>query len=469
MAEPPLILTVDDDPDLVSLIELRIRRWGFAAASALSAEELWRFLDRQVPPVILMDVLLGDADGGQLVADVKDRFPSTQVISITRSQTVEAAVRCMKNGASDFITKPIDFELLRGAIDSALEVGSLSQKVDITGLAAGTVPSARETTSPRPQLTNQPPGILGRSEPMARLFDYMEKVATTEVSALILGETGTGKELVARALHEASQRHAGPFVAVNAAAVPHELIESMLFGHEKGAFTGARQAHIGYCEQAHGGTLFLDEIAEMNVEVQAKLLRFLQDHIVQPVGSRQSRKVDVRVLAATNTQPQEMIAQRKLREDLYYRLRVVSLQLPPLRQRHGDIPLLARHFLRRASERHGRAFRDISPQALIALDTYSWPGNVRQLEHFIEEAVVMHQGDLLEASMLPAEVFSSTPQVASAPGEVTETRLEARQRREKQTLISALETTEGRPEAAAEKLGISRATIYRRMKKYGLI
>lgn len=462
LAKPPLILTVDDDLDLVNLISLQIRRWGFEAASALSAEALWHFLDKQVPPVILMDVLLGDADGSQLVAEVKDRWPDTQVITITRSQTVEAAVRCMKNGASDFITKPIDFDLLRGAIDSALEVGSLSQKVRTVG----------KTTAPsidRPQLPNQPPGILGRSDSMAKLFDHMENMAPTEVSVLILGETGTGKELVARAIHDASRRHEGPFVAVNAAAVPHELIESMLFGHEKGAFTGARQAHVGYCEQAHGGTLFLDEIAEMNVEVQAKLLRFLQDHIVQPVGSRQSRKVDVRVLAATNTQPQEMIAQRKLREDLYYRLRVVSLKLPPLRQRHGDIPLLAGHFLRAAAQRHGRGFRDLSPQALTALETYVWPGNVRQLEHFIEEAVVMHRGDILEATMLPAEVFAAPSPDVTAPAEVAETRLHTRQQREKQAVIAALEETEGRPDEAAEKLGISRATIYRRMKKYGLV
>ncbi len=461
MAKAPLILTVDDDPDLVDLIDLKIRRWGYHTAGVLSAEALWDFLAEQVPPVILMDVLLGDADGAALVAEVKERWPATQVITITRSQTVEAAVRCMKNGASDFITKPIDFDCLRAAIASALEVGSLAQQGHRSVRADA--PQAKLDSQP-----SRPSDMIGRSAVMETLFERLASIAPTDVSVLILGETGTGKELVARAIHQSSSRSAGPLVAVNAAAVPHELIESMLFGHRRGAFTGARQDHVGYCEQAHGGTLFLDEIAEMGIEVQAKLLRFLQDHTVQPVGSQASRKVDVRVLAATNTRPQEQIAQGKLREDLYYRLRVISLQLPPLRQRQGDIPLLAQHFLHTAAQRHGRDFVELSRQATSALETYPWPGNVRQLAHFIEEAVVMHQGEILEATMLPDEVFSTLSVPILAEEEPAAQRRQDRKRDEKQAVLVALEEADGQVEEAARRLGISRATIYRRMKAHGL-
>ncbi|MDY7093520.1 MAG: sigma-54 dependent transcriptional regulator, partial [Acidobacteriota bacterium] len=376
----------------------------------------------------------------------------------TRSTSVEAAVRAMKHGAADYITKPLDYQRLRKAVVSALEVHQLSRR-RVEQEQAGPA-AARDRFH----------GLLGRSGAMSQLFQHIENVAPTDVSALILGETGTGKELVARAIHNASNRREGPFVAVNAAAIPHELIESALFGHEKGAFTGAREAHAGYCEQADGGTLFLDEIAEMDYAVQAKLLRFLQDHQVQRVGASRGRPVDVRVLAATNVDPVEEIRQRRLREDLYYRLRVVSLRLPPLRERGEDVLLLARHFLRRASERHQRGFRDFDAAALRQLEAYPWPGNVREMENLIEEAVVLHRGEVLTAAMLPRELVEggATGVAGLASTKDLEPRWSPRDERRREELRQALDEAGGDPESAGEILGVSRATVYRWMKKYSI-
>ncbi|MEM7350466.1 MAG: sigma-54 dependent transcriptional regulator [Acidobacteriota bacterium] len=450
MDDRSLILTVDDDPDLSAIIHLHLRRWGYAVAGAGSAAELRAFLDARrpengrlgepLPAAMLMDVHLGDANGSDLVAEVRRRHPGIPVIMITRDDEAKVAVRCMKGGATDYILKPLDFGHLRTVLDGVVEPPNLDYH-----------------------------GLIGQSPLMCQLYEVVDNAAPTDVSALILGETGTGKELVARAMHQASRRRNGPFIPVNAASIPRELIESSLFGHARGAFTGAHQATVGYCEQADGGTLFLDEIGEMDFDVQAKLLRFLQDHVVQPVGSSRTRQVDVRVLAATNVDPKQKIAERRLREDLYYRLRVICLQLPPLRQRQDDIERLALHFLQRSSARHRRSFTRIAHDALRALMRYPWPGNVRELENAIESAVVMHYGDALTADMLPAEVLGngcSSFSATAAPVPVPI--LSARQQAEKEALVAACERSGWRPESAARELGISRATIYRRLKKYGL-
>lgn len=450
----PLILVVDDDPDLVAVVSHHIRRWGHSSHGAGNAAELRAFLKHQQPDAILMDVMLGDDDGSDLVAEVKKRLPDVPVIMITRSTSLDQAVRCMRRGAADYITKPLDFERLERAVSSALEVGKWAR---------------RTQAAPAPGESYH--GLVGCSPVMRDLFSRIENVASADVSTLILGETGTGKELVARAIHRASPRRDGPFVAVNAAAIPHELIESQLFGHERGAFTGAGQAHVGFCEQADGGTLFLDEIAEMSFDVQAKLLRFLQDHVVQRVGARKARRLQVRVLAATNADLHRQIAERRLREDLYYRLRVVSLELPPLRRRPGDIRLLAEHFLHRAERRHRHGFARVGKDAARALEAYRWPGNVRELENVIEEAVVVHRGDELTATMLPAAIQRGEAPGSSlltGPWPVEQPALSSREQTERQAVAEALERCSGQVEDAAAELGISRATIYRRMKKYSL-
>lgn len=456
----PLVLTVDDDPDLTAIIAHHVRRWGYASAAVHSASELWKFLARRRPQMLLLDVFLGDADGSRLVSEVRRAQPQVPVVMITRSTSLEAAVRCMKHGAADYITKPIDFDRLEEAVRQALDVGRLAPDVAAPDVGA-TDEASPDSVRGKSARDAGSHGLIGSSPAMRRLFQQIDRLAQAEVPALLLGETGTGKELVARALHRASRRGASPFVAVNAAAIPHELIESLLFGHEKGAFTGAAQARAGYCEQANGGTLFLDEIAEMHFEVQAKLLRFLQDHKVQRIGATASRRVDVRVLAATHADPARQIAERKLREDLYYRLRVVSLRLPPLRERDGDIVLLAEHFLRRAALRHGRQLMRLAPAAIARLESYAWPGNVRELENMMEEVVVLHEGGELRPEMLPAEMRSIPVSPTSAPRN-------PREIEERRAVQQALAQAAGRPEKAAEMLGMSRATIYRKIKKYGL-
>jgi len=465
----PLILTVDDDPDIQAIVAAYVRRWGYESAEVGSAAALHSFLPTQQPEVILMDVMLGDADGSELIGTIKQQYPQIPVIMITRSTSLDAAVRCMRHGATDFITKPLDFDRLRDAIAGALELHRLRSR----STAAVPTPVPAFEIAPAPEsrsvaMTDEAfSGIVGRSPAMVDLFTVIDNVATTEVSVLILGETGTGKELVARAVHLRSARAAGPFVAVNAAAIPHELIESALFGHQKGAFTGALTAHCGYCEQADGGTLFLDEIGEMSFEVQAKLLRFLQDHVVQPVGSETARKVDVRVLAATNADPLAQIAERRLREDLFYRLRVVTLRLPTLAERGGDVLLLADYFLRRAADKHRRELKFLAPAARDFLLTYSWPGNVRELENTMEQAVVLYSGAELTAEMLPPEVRGEiVPAVAG--GVVRRGALNELELKDRARLVAALDRHDGDLEAAAEDLGVSRATIYRRLKKYGL-
>jgi len=445
---PTTVLIVDDDPDLRAIVSLKLRRRGLACREAGSAAELWLELERHTPDLLLLDVMLGADDGTELVAEVKQQQPALPVIMITRSTSVDAAVRSMRRGASDYITKPLDFDRLQRAVSDALEVGRVARRAAIE-------------RAPEPSSDDGFHGLIGRSVPMRQIFRKIDNLAPTDASALILGETGTGKELVAGAIHQASARRQGPFVAVNAAAIPHELIESALFGHRKGAFTGAHDHHIGYCEQAAGGTLFLDEIAEMSYGVQAKLLRFLQDHVVQQLGSGESHTVDLRVLAATNADP---LASGKLRQDLYYRLRVVSLRLPPLRQRAGDIELLARHFLHRAAHLHGLEPPRLTPSVIEALEAYAWPGNVRELQHVMEEVVVLHRGETLEPSMLAEELAAANDLSDSA----LKPALSAPERREKRQVAEALERARGNPENAADELGMSRATIYRKIKKYGL-
>jgi two-component system repressor protein LuxO len=452
-----MVLSVDDDPHLLRLIGHHVSEWGYAHTGAANAAQMWERLDGTSPAVILLDIVLEDADGVDLAGALRRRLPSVPVIMITAHGTIEAAVKSLKNGAYDFLCKPLDFERLRIEIDKAVERNHLVLQV-----------KAFEDAARRSDFH----GMVGRSEEMRNVYRLIETVAPTDAAVLILGETGTGKELTARAIHECSARRDGPFLAVNAPAIPHELIESALFGHEKGAFTGAHEKHIGYCEQADGGTLFLDEICEMDYSVQAKLLRFLQDHVVQPVGARTGRTVDVRVVAATNRDPKTQIEERRLREDFYYRLSVITLRLAPLRRRTGDIALLARYFLGLAAGRYGRTISSISPEAMSLLENYSWPGNVRQLEHIISQIVIVNAGDEFNTQMLPAEIrqaersaetTTAAERAATAPQPVP-TIVEM----ERQLILEALRLTSGSVPDAARQLGLSPATLYRKVKKFGI-
>lgn len=452
----PLILTVDDDPHLRDLIERHVTEWDYHYRGVGTDAELWKALDESVPDVILLDVALGDTDGAALLEPLHHQIPAVPIIMITAHATVSIAVQCLKSGAYDFLCKPLDFERLHIEIDKACQHHRLTRQV-----------SAYQQAGQRTDFH----GMIGRSEPMHTLYRLIETVGPTDASVLILGDTGTGKELAARAIHECSDRRDGPFVAVNAPAIPHELIESALFGHEKGAFTGAHQRHVGYCEQADGGTLFLDEIAEMDYNVQAKLLRFLQDHVVQPVGMKTGRSVDVRVVAATNRDPQAMIEERKLREDFFYRLSVVTMPLPQLHERPGDIALLVRHFLSLAAAKYGRPMTEIAPQAIAQMTAYDWPGNIRQIENLISQIVITNQGHQLTLEMLPEAVRQAVPATTSgvSPSDSpSPRRIPSIEQMERHLILEALEQTRGAVAQAAELLQLSPATLYRKIKKFGL-
>jgi DNA-binding NtrC family response regulator len=452
-----LVLTVDDDPHLLSLIDHHIRKWGYAHRGVRSAAEMWELLEQTVANVIILDVALGDADGTALVPELKQRLPNVPVIIITAHATIETAVKSLKSGAYDFICKPLDFERLHIEIEKAAKQNRLSLQV-----------RALQSATRRADFH----GMVGRSEPMRNVYRLIETVAPTDAAVLVLGETGTGKELVARAIHECSKRCNGPFIAVNAPAIPRELIESALFGHEKGAFTGAHQQHIGFCEQAHGGTLFLDEICEMDYNVQAKLLRFLQDHVVQRVGAKSSRAVDVRVLAATNRDPKVQIQKDRLREDFYYRLSVVSIDLVPLRQRPGDIPLLVLYFLDLAAARYGKDMSCVSQEAMKLLEAYEWPGNVRQLEHLVGEIIITNNSTELTADMLPPELGSGAlgtrARSDTRAGAESKEDIPSIREMERRLILRALELTSGSVPEAAKHLELSEATLYRRIKRFGI-
>jgi len=452
----PLILTVDDDPDLLAIVEHNVLKWGYTHRGVSTAAGMWDQLEQVIPSVILLDIQLDDADGTALVPQLKQRFPYVPVvIVITAHATIETAVKTLRDGAYDFICKPLDFDRLHIEIDKANKQNYLSLQV-----------KAFQCATRRTDFH----GMIGRSEPMRKAYRLIETVAPTDAAVLILGETGTGKELSARAIHECSKRCDGPFVAVNAPAIPHELIESALFGHEKGAFTGAHQRHIGFCEQAHGGTLFLDEICEMDYDVQAKLLRFLEDHVIQRVCAKSVQAVDVRVVAATNHDPKVQIQNSRLREDFYYRLSVVSIDLAPLRGRPGDIALLARYFLDLAAAKYGKNMSSILPEAMRLLNAYDWPGNVRQLEHLIDQIVITNNSAELTVEMLPPEVTKRASRDSSHISAQTDKRpdktLLSIQKMEHSLILQALELTSGSVSEAAEHLGVSEATLYRKIKKF---
>jgi len=451
----PHILTVDDDPHLVAIIEHHVLEWGYTHCGVNGSAEMWKELDKRNPSIILLDIALGDADGITLVSQLKHRYPSIPVIMITVHASIETAVKSVKAGAYDFICKPLDFERLRIETGKAIAHYHLSLQVKAFRSAA---------------LNTDFHGMVGRSEPMRNVYRLIETVAPTDATVLLVGETGTGKELSARAIHECSKCCNEPFIAVNAPAIPHELIESALFGHEKGAFTGAHRQHIGFCEQADGGTLFLDEFCEMDYGVQAKLLRFLEDHIVERVGAKSPRKVGVRVIAATNRDPVEQIRNNQLREDFYYRLSVVTVELAPLRERPADIALLTRYFLNIAAAKYGKNMPSVLPEAMRLLEAYDWPGNVRQLEHIIDQIIIFNNTTKITTEMLPHEISASAsrrrPRIDIQTSGVNDNHIPSISQMERQLIAQTLMLTSNSVPSAAKSLGLSEATLYRKIRKY---
>ena len=425
----------------------RNARFSATRVRCASGEEALVELARARPDLVITDLKMGEVGGLDVLAACRGRWPDVPVIVMTAYGSIADAVEAMRLGAFDFVEKPFPIEALEARVANALEGSRLRA----------------ENERLRDELRQRFGELLGGSLVMQRVYRIAEKVAPTRTPVLILGESGTGKELVAREVHLRSDRANHPFVAINCAALPESLLESELFGHERGAFTGAVVTRKGKLEAAQGGTVFLDEVGELAPAVQVKLLRFLQNHVVERVGSNRPLELDVRLLAATNRDPARSVAEGRLREDFYYRLNVVTLTLPPLRERREDIPMLVESFLQRYNtEVHKRV--TLGPGVLAALVDHDWPGNVRELENMIERLVVLADGDTVEVEDLPDPLRPATNRSAPHPGGGLVERVEVFERAE---IAQALHATGGNQTRAAEALGIRRTSLQYKLKKYG--
>lgn len=437
-------MLVDDDPALARVLGDGLRRRGFDVVVCSGVAEALAAVHDPRLQVVVTDLRMPAGGGLALCRGINAARPDIPVVILTAFGTLEAAVDVLRAGAHDLLVKPIESDLLAHGVRRAIAHRSM-------GLELERLRSAVHRPDPST-------GLIGRSSPMGEVRDLIARVGPTSVSVLITGETGTGKEVVAKLLHEASDR-AGPWVAVNCAAIPPSLLESELFGHVRGAFTGAAQDRDGLLVRANGGTLFLDEISEMPAALQAKLLRALQERTLRPVGADRETAFDIRVVAATNRDPQEAVAEGQLREDLLFRVAVVTIELPPLRQRALDVLDLAHHFVRRAAKEHGREVTGMAPQAAERLLNYSWPGNVRELENCIERAVVLTRYATLTVEDLPARVQEH----AVAAALPTEERVLTLAEVERRYVRHVLEITGGNKSVAARLLGIDRKTVLKRL------
>ncbi|HYJ78777.1 MAG TPA: sigma-54 dependent transcriptional regulator [Longimicrobiaceae bacterium] len=442
------VLVVEDQALVRDLIVQVLREEGHAVETAETGEEALRRLERELYDVVLLDLALPGIGGMEVLSAARSLQTDAQFVMMTGHGSVASAVEAVRLGAFDYLAKPVEVDELALAVERALRETEVRRELARLRGRAGEGAMG---------------SIIGRSPPMRRLFELIERVAPTRASVLVTGETGTGKELVARAVHDLSDRARRPFVAVNCSALPETLLESELFGHVKGAFTGAVASRRGLFEEAAGGTLFLDEIATISPAIQVKLLRVLQERKVQRVGGGAAVDVDFRLVAAANVPLDDEVAAGRFREDLFYRLNVFPLQVPPLRERAADIPLLADHFRRRVARETGVEPPELSPEGLARMTAHPWPGNVRELENYVERAAILHAG----AATLPFDP-------PRGPRAEPERGLAARARQERWTLerlerehvLQVLEDTGGNQVRAAEVLGIDRRTLHRKLKQY---
>lgn len=455
------VLIADPDPAARGVLQAQLRQWKWDVACAEHVGQIWS--QWQSPAdfdVVILDIHWPKLDGMQLLHNLVTFSPAAHIIVLTAHGSIERAVQAIKVGAADFLTKPLDLPQLERRLKGVLQQG------DGTGPSGVLAPRAAPPAGEREL-------ILGASWAIRQVRDMIATVAPTDAKILITGESGTGKELVARTIHRLSRRSGCPFVPVNTAALPATLAESVLFGHEKGSFTGAVEMQKGWCEVADTGTLFLDEIGEMDMVLQAKLLRFLQDLSFQRVGSSRVITTDARIVAATNGRPDALIQLGKLRPDLYHRLNVVPIHLPPLRERREDIPHLAHTFVTRYAQQYGKPLQGFSPQAIVSLQAYDWPGNVRELENLIQRLVVLSRDTHLEEEQLPLHILTWRSAHASSDDLCHSDRGAADMTRpidqvEKKTILDALARTDGNAVSAANLLGIGQATMYRKIKRYGI-
>jgi two-component system NtrC family response regulator len=456
------LLIVDDEETILKQL-----KWAFKSdyeiITASSAAEAIAAVKAGSPSVMILDLSLSEnapeLEGFEVLETALSIDPRVKVVMITGHDDMENALKSIETGAVDFYAKPVDIDELRVILQRAFYIRSLEEELARLkdGYARG----------------HEFEGVIGMSEPMLRVFETVRRIAPTGVSVLVTGESGTGKELIARAIHNKSTRGAGPFVPINCGAIPENLLESELFGHEKGSFTGAHAAKAGKFETADGGTLFLDEIGELPQALQVKLLRFLQDQVVERVGGGTPIQVDVRVIAATNRDLEEMIVEKTFREDLYYRINTVRISMPPLRDRDDDILLLATRFLHRYSSEFSRGLKGYSRASIQAIHSYHWPGNVRELDNRVKRGVLMAASNLIQPSDLDipfegaaAEDSPAQETSISVAGEMS--LKEARDRLEKGMVVAALLRTSGNVSASAGELGVSRPTLHDLMKKHGI-
>jgi two-component system response regulator HydG len=452
MKQKNRILVVDDDTAHRTMLHALIGGWGYDISEADDGSSAISEIRETPYDLVLMDVRMLKVSGIEALSDIKSFNPAIPVIIMTAYSSVEAAVDAIKKGAYDYLTKPLDFDKLKLTIERAMENVRLKEE----NLRL------KENLGIHFDRMN----IIGRSTAMARLLETVSLVAPSEATVLITGESGTGKELIAGAIHFNSTRKTGPFVKVNCAAITETLLESELFGHEKGSFTGADRRKDGRFLQANGGSIFLDEISEMPLSMQVKLLRVLQEREITRVGGESVIKIDTRVIAATNRDFQEMIASGSFREDLFYRLNVVNLKAPALRERKEDIPLLAINFLEMFAERNRKKIKGFTPGAMDGIVKYEWPGNVRELMNAIERAVVLARSEYLDEDDLPVVKKHSEGTTGSVWPEIEEMPLEEI---EKATILKTLESSKGNKSETARRLGITRRTLHKKLKKYGVM
>jgi two-component system response regulator HydG len=446
------VLIVDDDPDMRALIDAGLREVGFVTRACASAEEALAALPSLDPDVVVADLQMPGLSGLELCERIVGARPDVPVVVVTAHGTLDAAVGAIRAGAYDFVTKPIRLQPFQLVVERAVRHKELASEVRRLREVAGAQSFA---------------GIVGQSPAMRAVLDLVARVAATDSTVLITGESGTGKELIARAIHDKSRRAAGPFVAINCAALPETLLESELFGHAKGAFTDARTARTGLFLQASGGTLFLDEIGEMPPALQAKLLRVLQERTVRPVGGDHEIPFDVRVVTATNRDLEAAVEEGRFRQDLFYRIHVVRIELPSLRSRGSDVLLLAQHALERSARAAGKPVMGISPAAAQKLTAYDWPGNVRELQNAIESAVALTRYEELTVEDLPEKVRdhrSSHVLVAEDNPEL----LPSMEEVERRYVLRVLDAVQGNKALAARVLGFDRKTLYRKLERYGV-
>ncbi|HYV56045.1 MAG TPA: sigma-54 dependent transcriptional regulator [Candidatus Nitrosopolaris sp.] len=443
------ILVVDDNVALRDSLRETLSTEGYGVQAVENAIQAIAELERQEADVVLADLTLPRVSGLELLDRVKKSWPPTEVIVITGQGSIATAVDAIKRGAYHYVTKPFTAEEILHLVGQALERRRLV--------------SRKERLEEELSQARGVQHLVGQSEAVQKIRAIIQTAAGSEATVLIQGESGTGKEIIANAIHAQSKRSRGPLVKMNCAAVPETLLESELFGHEKGAFTGADRRRIGRFEQADGGPLFLDEVCEMHPRLQAKFLRALQEREIERLGSSTPIPVDVRIIAATNRELKKALEEGALREDLYYRLNVILLQVPPLRERMDDVPILAMHFLRKYAAREGSAMTVIADDAMNVLLSYAWPGNVRELENAIERAVVLGTGDRLRAADLPPQVHRrGDDQHPLVPAHLTLEEME------KLAIVQALRLTGGNKSEAAERLGIHRTSLYDKMRRYGI-